>query len=216
MCSALWLNFVPFLIHACTPLFFLFRLKSHFETNPRDLGNVIGWFCYSIYCRHLLLHFLNLNHWNCIWAALLKHDKVLSKNAPPPHLRDVPDYLIDKTTKEARQMVKLTRDAMGNNNRRRGSKRKSRKGSDPLMAISTGVWRITMGKSVLCYVVTFYSVYVLCIWLSDSNFLQVSKRPHKGFKKEGASNGKNSDRQKHKKAKAFWLVWFFSSSCRAL
>ncbi|MCI29190.1 DEAD-box ATP-dependent RNA helicase 16-like, partial [Trifolium medium] len=36
-------------------------------------------------------------------------------------------------------MVKLTRDAMGNNNRRRGSKRKSRKGGgDPLMAISTG------------------------------------------------------------------------------
>jgi ATP-dependent RNA helicase DDX56/DBP9 len=69
----------------------------------------------------------------------LKHDKVLSKNAPPPHLRDVPDYLIDKTTKEARDMVKLTRDAMGNNNRRRGSKRKSRKGGDPLMAISTGV-----------------------------------------------------------------------------
>ncbi|CAK8572461.1 unnamed protein product [Lathyrus sativus] len=114
------------------------KLKSHFETNPRDL-------------------------------ALLKHDKVLSKNAPPPHLRDVPDYLIDKTTKEAREIVKLTRDAMGNNNRRRGSKRKSRKGGDPLMAISTGV----------------------------------SKRPHKGFKKEGASNGKNSDRQKHKKAKAF-------------
>ncbi|XP_050895504.1 DEAD-box ATP-dependent RNA helicase 16-like [Lathyrus oleraceus] len=81
------------------------KLKSHFETNPRDL-------------------------------ALLKHDKVLSKNAPHPHLRDVPDYLIDKTTKEARQMVKLTRDAMGNNNNnhRRGSKRKSRKGSDPLIS----------------------------------------------------------------------------------
>ncbi|KAK2403106.1 DEAD-box ATP-dependent RNA helicase [Trifolium repens] len=100
---------------------------------------------------------------------LLKHDKVLSKNAPPPHLRDVPDYLIDKTTKEARDMVKLTRDAMGNNNRRRGSKRKSRKGGDPLMAISTGV----------------------------------SKRPHKAFKKDGGSNGKSSDRQKHKKTKAF-------------
>ncbi|XP_061338050.1 DEAD-box ATP-dependent RNA helicase 16 [Gastrolobium bilobum] len=67
---------------------------------------------------------------------LLKHDKVLSKNAPPSHLRDVPDYLLDKTTKEAREMVKLTRDAMGNNNRRRGSKRKFRKGGDPLKAIS--------------------------------------------------------------------------------
>ncbi|CAJ1976123.1 unnamed protein product [Sphenostylis stenocarpa] len=67
---------------------------------------------------------------------LLKHDKVLSKNAPPPHLRDVPDYLLDKPTKEAREMVKLARDAMGNNNRRKGSKRKLRKDGDPLKAIS--------------------------------------------------------------------------------
>ncbi|WVY96459.1 hypothetical protein V8G54_028610 [Vigna mungo] len=67
---------------------------------------------------------------------LLKHDKVLSKNAPPPHLRDVPDYLLDKQTKEAREMVKLARDAMGNNNRRKGSKRKLRKDGDPLKAIS--------------------------------------------------------------------------------
>ncbi|XP_004495716.1 DEAD-box ATP-dependent RNA helicase 16 [Cicer arietinum] len=96
---------------------------------------------------------------------LLKHDKVLSKSAPPTHLRDVPDYLIDKTTKEARAMVKLTRDAMGNNNRRRLSKRKAKKGGDPLMAISAGV----------------------------------SKRPHKAFKKAGASNGNSRDRQTHKK-----------------
>jgi len=60
----------------------------------------------------------------------------LSKNAPPPHLRDVPDYLLDKQTKEAREMVKLARDAMGNNNRRKGSKRKLRKDGDPLKAIS--------------------------------------------------------------------------------
>ncbi|KAK2981223.1 hypothetical protein RJ640_030612 [Escallonia rubra] len=32
---------------------------------------------------------------------LLKHDKVLSKKAPAPHLRDVPEYLLDPTTKEA-------------------------------------------------------------------------------------------------------------------
>lgn len=71
---------------------------------------------------------------------LLKHDKVLSKNAPPAHLRDVPDYLVDKTTKEAREMVKLARDAMGNNNRSRGSRRKKfRKGGDPLKAISAKV-----------------------------------------------------------------------------
>ncbi|KAK7285362.1 hypothetical protein RJT34_20131 [Clitoria ternatea] len=68
---------------------------------------------------------------------LLQHDKVLSKNAPPPHLREVPEYLIDQTTKEARQMVKLARDAMGNNNRRWGSKRKLRKGGDPLKATAS-------------------------------------------------------------------------------
>lgn len=76
----------------------------------------------------------------CICADLLKHDKVLSKNAPPAHLRDVPEYLVDKTTKEAREMVKLARDAMGNNSRSRGSKRKKlRKGGDPLKAISAKV-----------------------------------------------------------------------------
>ncbi|KAJ0097174.1 hypothetical protein Patl1_28468 [Pistacia atlantica] len=60
---------------------------------------------------------------------LLKHDKVLSKKPPAPHLRDVPDYLLDPTTQEARKMVKLARAAMGNNNpsRRQGSKRRSRK-----------------------------------------------------------------------------------------
>ncbi|CAL0331752.1 unnamed protein product [Lupinus luteus] len=71
---------------------------------------------------------------------LLKHDKLLSKIAPPTHLRDVPDYLLDKTTKEAKQMVKLARDAMGNNNHRhRGPKRKTRKDADPLKAISSSV-----------------------------------------------------------------------------
>lgn len=59
----------------------------------------------------------------------------MSKNPPPPHLRDVPEYLLDKPTKEAREMVKLARDAMGNNNRRKGSKRKLRKEGDPLKAI---------------------------------------------------------------------------------
>ncbi|OIV94677.1 hypothetical protein TanjilG_25901 [Lupinus angustifolius] len=75
---------------------------------------------------------------------LLKHDKLLSKNAPPTHLRGVPDYLLDKTTKEAKQMVKLARDAMGNNNHRhRGPKRKTRKEGDPLKAISSSVSKRT-------------------------------------------------------------------------
>ncbi|KAI4327312.1 hypothetical protein L6164_019788 [Bauhinia variegata] len=84
-----------------------------------------------VYCR-LKAHFES----NPRDLDLLKHDKVLSKNAPPPHLRDVPDYLLDKTTKEARAMVKLARDAMGHNNRRRGFKRKLRKGGDPLKTVS--------------------------------------------------------------------------------
>ncbi|KDP32115.1 hypothetical protein JCGZ_12576 [Jatropha curcas] len=69
---------------------------------------------------------------------LLKHDKVLSKNPPAPHLRDVPDYLLDPTTKEASKMVKLARAAMGNNNstRRRGSKMKFKKSKDPLKSLS--------------------------------------------------------------------------------
>ncbi|KAG0483379.1 hypothetical protein HPP92_011463 [Vanilla planifolia] len=43
---------------------------------------------------------------------LLKHDKLLSKKAPAAHLLDVPDYLLDSVTKEARKMVKLSRAAM--------------------------------------------------------------------------------------------------------
>ncbi|KAF3675148.1 hypothetical protein FXO37_06045 [Capsicum annuum] len=46
------------------------------------------------------------------WADLLKHDKKLRKKAPSPHLRDVPDYLLDPTTQEASKIVKLARAAM--------------------------------------------------------------------------------------------------------
>lgn len=69
---------------------------------------------------------------------LLKHDKVLSKKPPAPHLSDVPDYLLDATTKEVSKMVKLTRAAMGNNNsaRRQGPKRNFRKNKDPLKSFS--------------------------------------------------------------------------------
>ncbi|KAJ6678659.1 ATP-DEPENDENT RNA HELICASE DDX56-RELATED [Salix viminalis] len=69
---------------------------------------------------------------------LLKHDKVLSKKPPAPHLSDVPDYLLDATTKEASKMVRLARAAMGNNNsaRRQGPKRNFRKSKDPLKSFS--------------------------------------------------------------------------------
>ncbi|CAN6562800.1 unnamed protein product [Malus baccata var. baccata] len=71
--------------------------------------------------------------------ALLKHDKVLSKKPPAPHLRDVPDYLLDATTKEASKTVKLARAAMGNPNpaRRNGYKKKTKKNKDPLKTFTT-------------------------------------------------------------------------------
>lgn len=74
---------------------------------------------------------------------MLKHDKVLSKKPPAPHLRDVPDYLLDPKTQEACKMVKLARAAMGNNNsaRRHGRpKKKSRRDRDPLKTFSAEVF----------------------------------------------------------------------------
>lgn len=71
---------------------------------------------------------------------LLKHDKLLSKKAPPSHLRDVPEYLIDPTVRDATKMVKLSRAAMGMNKPRRhpGFRRESGKKSsrDPLKTLS--------------------------------------------------------------------------------
>ncbi|XWS41734.1 hypothetical protein CRYUN_Cryun17cG0108200 [Craigia yunnanensis] len=69
---------------------------------------------------------------------LLKHDKILSKDLPAPHLRDVPDYLLDQKTRDASKMVKLARAAMGDNKsaRRQGAKKKFRKSRDPLKTFS--------------------------------------------------------------------------------
>ncbi|KAL4272853.1 hypothetical protein GQ457_13G025260 [Hibiscus cannabinus] len=69
---------------------------------------------------------------------LLKHDKVLSKDPPAPHLRDVPDYLLDQKTRDASKMVKLTRAAMGDDKtgRRQGAKKRYRKSRDPLKSFS--------------------------------------------------------------------------------
>uniref|UniRef100_A0A0D9VYJ1 RNA helicase n=1 Tax=Leersia perrieri TaxID=77586 RepID=A0A0D9VYJ1_9ORYZ len=71
---------------------------------------------------------------------LLKHDKLLSNKEIPAHLRDVPEYLIDPTTKEASNVVKLTRAAMGIDKPRRrkrmGFKGGSGKSSDPLKTFS--------------------------------------------------------------------------------
>lgn len=72
---------------------------------------------------------------------LLKHDKVLSKKEPPAHLREVPEYLLDPTTQEARKIVKIARAAMGHRNPgpHPGSKRKSRRKRDPLKTLSAEV-----------------------------------------------------------------------------
>ena len=83
-------------------------------------------------------------------ADLLKHDKALSKKPPPPHLRDVPDYLLDPKTQEASKLVKLSRDAMGNSKsmRREGSKRKFRKTRDPLKTFSAEVFSLLLLHSL--------------------------------------------------------------------
>ncbi|ONK65119.1 uncharacterized protein A4U43_C07F33870 [Asparagus officinalis] len=68
---------------------------------------------------------------------LLKHDKLLSKKAPPGHLRDVPEYLVDPKVQENTKMVKLSRAAMGIKSRRNtGVKKRSRKNRDPLKTLS--------------------------------------------------------------------------------
>lgn len=117
------------------------RLKAHFEVNPKDLGNENYRFqcLYIFFCFPGILLNLNIWEWICIWADLLKHDKDLSKKPPAPHLRDVPDYLLDAKTQEACKMVKLARAAMRNkNSSRRQGPRKFRK-SDPLKSFSAEV-----------------------------------------------------------------------------
>lgn len=82
-----------------------------------------------------------IKSWGFTWADLLKHDKILSKKPPAPHLRDVPDYLLDPTTQEASKMVKLARAAMGKSDsaNKQGTKRKSRKSRDPLKTFTVEV-----------------------------------------------------------------------------
>ncbi|KAI5075692.1 hypothetical protein GOP47_0009768 [Adiantum capillus-veneris] len=65
---------------------------------------------------------------------LLKHDKVLSKRQPLPHLKTVPEYMRDPTTEAASKAVKLARAAMGHPSGFR-KKRKNR-ANDPLKSFS--------------------------------------------------------------------------------
>jgi hypothetical protein len=80
----------------------------------------------------------------------------------PPHLKEIPEYLVDPITKEASQIVKLTRAAMGIDN---GPKRKHRpcfrkgsgKTSDPLRTFSAEVLSIggSLSFCIVCYQVTY-------------------------------------------------------------
>ncbi|KAK4760926.1 hypothetical protein SAY87_005819 [Trapa incisa] len=65
---------------------------------------------------------------------LLKHDKILTNKPIAPHLRDVPEYLIDAKTREASKAIKLARAAMGQDTpaRKKGLRKKSGKSRDPL------------------------------------------------------------------------------------
>ncbi|XP_074581377.1 DEAD-box ATP-dependent RNA helicase 16 [Curcuma longa] len=82
---------------------------------------------------------------------LLKHDKLLSKKAPPSHLREVPEYLIDRTTKEASSLLKLSMAAMGIKTSKKRPKLKGGLGSsrDPLktFSIERGRKRFHKGKN---------------------------------------------------------------------
>lgn len=74
-------------------------------------------------------------------ADLLKHDKLLSKKAPSSHLREVPEYLLDPTTREASKIVKLSRAAMKVDTKRRrpGFKKGFGRSRDPLKTFSAEV-----------------------------------------------------------------------------
>lgn len=98
------------------------------ESRAQDLRNEI------LNSQKLKAHFQD----NPKDLDLLKHDKMLSKKAPAPHLRDVPDYLLDPTTQEASKIVKLARAAMGNTNASRGKGPKGRfkRSRDPLKTFS--------------------------------------------------------------------------------
>ncbi|MCO5609994.1 hypothetical protein L7F22_064229 [Adiantum nelumboides] len=68
------------------------------------------------------------------YSELLKHDKVLSKRQPLPHLKTVPEYMRDPTTEAASKAVKLARAAMGHPSGYR--KKRKYRADDPLKSFS--------------------------------------------------------------------------------
>ena len=117
----------------------------HVYENQLCLKNV----CYETTERSYFLHyrmrsanhnvgdgFLTCHMVVCI-ADLLKHDKVLSKRQPLPHLKSVPEYMRDPSTEAASKALKLARAAMGQIS---GVKRKRRgRTDDPLRTFSANV-----------------------------------------------------------------------------
>uniref|UniRef100_A0A1D1Z4A6 RNA helicase n=1 Tax=Anthurium amnicola TaxID=1678845 RepID=A0A1D1Z4A6_9ARAE len=79
---------------------------------------------------------------------ILKHDKVLSKKPPPPHLREVPDYLQDSVAKEASKIIKLSRAAMDVKSSKRRSRSRIRfvKNRDPLKTFSAEGKKLSAGR----------------------------------------------------------------------
>ena len=78
---------------------------------------------------------------------MLKHDKVLSKRQPLPHLKSVPEYMRDPSTEAASKALKLARAAMGQVS---GGKRKRRgRIDDPLRTFSVTVSYLT--SIILCF-----------------------------------------------------------------
>ena len=106
---------------------------------------------------------------------MLKHDKVLSKKPPAPHLRDVPEYLVDATTREASKVVKLARAAMGNNNpsRHHGSKKKFRRNKDPLKTFSAEVFGLPIYLVAIILALEVSYVLDICIKKSSCQLLGI-------------------------------------------
>ncbi|KAJ6813675.1 DEAD-box ATP-dependent RNA helicase 16 [Iris pallida] len=100
------------------------------ESRAQDLRNEL------VNSERLTAHFEH----NPRDLELLKHDKLLSKKAPPVHLRNVPSYLIDPVVKEGSKHIKLSREAMGLNKSRRrpGLRSGSGKSGDPLKTFNAG------------------------------------------------------------------------------
>ncbi|KAF3320475.1 DEAD-box ATP-dependent RNA helicase 16 [Carex littledalei] len=111
------------------------------DARRQDLKNEI------LNSQKLKAHFLE----NPRDLDLLKHDKLLSSKVIPAHLKEIPEYLVDPTTKEASQIVKLTRAAMGIDNgpkkkHRPGFRKGSGKTSDPLRTFSAESGKRRGGK----------------------------------------------------------------------